>query len=131
MAMQSILASLMQRPAGGAPGAPPMGAPPQSLGLGAPPNMPGLPPGPTMTGMMPTGSTANNSKQAADVAISALTDAKGYFSSMGPQIDALIAQFQAAQATPSPTPPVGVPGGPGAAMPDASPLADSGTKGAM
>jgi hypothetical protein len=84
-----------------------------------------------MTGMMPTGSTANNSKQSADVAISALTDAKGYFPSMGPMIDALIAQFQSASAAPTPPAPVGVPGGPGAALPDTSPLPDSGTKGAM
>lgn len=130
MAMQSILASLMQRPPNPA-GVPPMAPPPNSLGVGAPPNMPGLPPGPTMTGMMPTGSTTNNSKQSADVAISALTDAKGYFPSMGPQIDAMIAQFQASQATPTPAAPVGVPGGPGAAMPDSSPLPDSVTKGAV
>lgn len=129
MSMQSALASmLMQQPPGGVP---PMAPPSNSLGMGQPPSMPGLPPPPEMIGQMPTGSTANNSKQAADVAISALTDAKGYFPNMGGQIDALIAQFQQTAQAPSPAPQVGVPGGPGAAMPIVPPTGDSGTKGAI
>ena len=129
MAMQSQLASLLMQPPGPGPGGP-MAPPPNSLGQGPPPNMPGLPPGPTMVGQMPTGSTANNSKQAADVAISALTDAKGYFPSMAGQIDALIAQFQQG-AAPAPTAQVGMPGGPGASLPAVPPTLDSGTKGAI
>ena len=128
MSMQSALASLMMQPPGGGGGAPPMGPPPNSLGMGQPPSMPGLPPGPQMVGQMPTGSTATSSKQAADVAISALTDAKGYFPSMNAQIDALIAQLQQG-AAPSPSPQVGAPGGPGAALPTVPPTGDSGTKG--
>ena len=131
MAMQSALASLMGSGAGPPGGAPPPGPPPNSLGIGAPPNMPGLPPSPEMVGQMPTGSTANNAKQAADVAISSLTDAKGYFPNMGPQFDALIAQLQSAGQSQGPSPQVGAPGGPGAAMPDVPPTDDSGTKGAV
>ena len=108
-----------------------MGPPPNSLGMGAPPGMPGLPPSPEMMGQMPTGSTATNAKQAADVAISSLTDAKGYFPNMGPQINAIIAQLQAGAAPQGAAPQVGAPGGPGAAMPVVPPTADSGQPGAV
>lgn len=129
MGMQNALASMLMRPPAGGGGAPPMGPPPNSLGLGAPPAMPGLPPSPEGIGQMPTGSTANNAKQAADVAIASLRDAKGYFPNMNDQIDALITQMQSAAAAPTPAAPVGVPGGPGAAMPIVPPTSDSGTKG--
>ncbi|MGB8965741.1 MAG: hypothetical protein WCB99_08885 [Candidatus Cybelea sp.] len=126
--MQNALASLMQGPPPGG-GAPPMGPPPNSLGIGPPPNMPGLPPSPEMVGQMPTGSTATNAKQAADVAVASLRDAKGYFPSMNDAIDGLIAQLQSAAQTPTPPISVGAPGGPGAALPIVPPTGDSGTKG--
>lgn len=135
MAMQSALASLLMKPPGGPGEGPPppggMGPPPNSLGMGAPPNMPGLPPAPEGIGAMPTGSTANNAKQAADVAVSALRDAKGYFPSMNDALDGVIAQLQSAASAPSSPAPVGVPGGPGAALPAVSPTDDSGSKGAI
>lgn len=136
MAMQQALASLLMKPpnGGGPPGPPPpgaMGPPPATLGLGAPPDMPGLPPAPEGIGAMPTGSTANNAKQAADVAISALRDAKGYFPSMGDSLDGIISQLQSAAQAPTPPTPVGAPGGPGAALPTVSPTDDSGSKGAI
>jgi hypothetical protein len=82
---------------------------------------------------MPTGSTSSNPKQAADVAISALRDAKGYFGNLGDQIEQLISQLQgaASQANAGPGTQVGQPSGPGAALPPVSPTMDSGTKGAM
>jgi hypothetical protein len=132
MSMQSALASMLMQPPSGGGGAPPM-APPNSLGVGPPPTLPGTPPAPEMVGQMPLGSTANNAKQAADVAISALRDAKGYYPSMGDAIDGIISQFQSAgqQAANAPAPQVGVPGGPGAAMPTVSPTGSSGSPGAI
>jgi len=132
MAMQSALASLLMKPPTAGGGPPSMGSPPPaSLGSGPPPNMPGMPPPPEMIGQMPTGSSASNSKQAADVAISGLRDAKGYFPNMGDAIEVMIAQFQQAAAAPTPPVPVGAPSGPGAAMPLVPPTTDSGTKGAI
>lgn len=127
MAMQSALAGLLGMGApGGAPNAPPN---PSSLGIGNPPAMPGLPPAPEMVGQMPTGSTSSNSKQAADVAIASLRDAKGYFPSLGDQIDSLISQFQQAGQAPTPSGITGAPGGPGAALPPTSPTMSSGSPG--
>lgn len=131
--MAQALSSMLMRPpgGGGAPAAPPMSPPPASLGLGQPPTLPGTPPPPEMVGQMPVGSTANNAKQAADVAIAALRDAKGYFPNMGDTIDGTITQLQqAAQAQNAGMPPqVGAPGGPGAALPQVSPMSGSGSPG--
>lgn len=130
-AMASALSRMLMQPPPNPAGAPPM-APPNSLGVGAPP-MPGLPPPPEMVGQMPTGSTANNAKQAADVAISALRDLKGYYPSLNDAIDGLTSQVQAAaqQAANVPAPQVGTPGGPGAALPTVSPTTASGTPGTV
>jgi hypothetical protein len=133
MAMQSLLSSLLMKPAPNPAGAPPMAPPPNALGVGAPPQLPGTPPPPEMIGQMPTGSTANSAKQAADVAIAACRDAKGFFPSMGDSLDAIVAQLQAAGAAQNagPAPQVGQPGGPGAALPIVPPTQNSGAPGSV
>jgi hypothetical protein len=123
MAMREALASLM---------GPPLTRNPASLGTGSPPTMPGLPPSPQMVGQMPVGSTSTTAKGAADAAILALRDAKGYFPNLGDAIEGIIGQLKsAAQQHGKPPPPVGFPGGPGAAVSESSPTQDSGTPGGI
>jgi hypothetical protein len=128
MSMQGVLQGLMAKQ--GAPGG--AGPNPPSLGMGPPPGMPGLPPPPEGVGAMPTGSQSTTAKAAADAAILALRDAKGYYPSLGQAIDGCIDQIKSAAAAPAPTPPaVGQPTSPGAATSEASPTMDSGTPGAI
>lgn len=113
----------------GAGGPAAIGHPPAPLGMGTPPPMPGLPPAPTGIGMMSTGDPGTTAKSVADQAILALREAKGYFPNLGVEIDAMIEGLKKAGARApgaKPPTPIGAPTQPGQAVPDASPLLDSG-----
>ena len=114
----SVLQGLMQS-------APPT---PASVGMGAPPSMPGLPPPPTGVGAMPTGDASTTQKAAADQAILALRQASGFFPSMSTAINGMIDQLKASSKSSAPQP-VGTPKAPGAPVPAANPLPESGSAG--